>query len=83
MVTDPAYTEEIKAFIIEKLHHSATVGRSFEGAYDGKEKCVLLTVLNRRQTILLKKYVRSLDRKAFIIVSNTSDICGKGFRELM
>lgn len=83
IIVKPEYEQQICDFITHQLNRSATVSRSFNGAYNNEEKSVLLLVLNRHQTVLLKKFVRALDKKAFIIVTNTSDICGKGFRESM
>ena len=36
--------------------------------------------MNRRQGILLRRYVRSVDPHAFVLIMNTGDIIGKGFR---
>ncbi len=79
----PELEEKICTFITDTLHRSATVSESFVGAYMKNGRSVLFVVLNNQQTILLKKYVRELDSQAFIVVTNSSDICGKGFRETM
>ena len=73
----------INGYITEVLHKTATVSDSFSGAFTNDSKCLILVALNRRQTILLKKFVKELGKKTFIIVTNTSDICGKGFREVV
>ena len=81
IIVKPEYEQPICDFITQKLNRSATVSRSFKGAYNEDDKSVLILVLNRRQTVELKKFVKSLDNKAFIVITNTSEICGKGFRE--
>lgn len=75
--------EEINDFITVSLHRGATVSKSYVGAYSNEKKCVLLTVVARRQAIYLRKKVKEIDPHAFVIITNTSDIIGKGFREYM
>lgn len=70
---------EINEFIVKDLHHSATM-MSGSGAYTHENKTVIVTVVRRGQAILLQKFVRSVDEKAFMVITNTSEIIGKGFR---
>ena len=70
---------EINEFIVKDLHHSATM-MSGSGAYTHENKTVIVTVVRRGQAILLQKFVRSVDEKAFMMITNTSEIIGKGFR---
>ena len=81
LIVKPEYEEAIRTFVTETLNRSATVSEEFKGAYGEDQKTLMILVLNRQQTILLKKFVKSLDPKAFIIVTNTSEVYGKGFRE--
>jgi len=76
ITTHPA---EIEAFITQKLHRGATELHG-EGAYTHEGRTVLLTVMNRREAILLRKYVRQVDPHAFVLIMNTGEIVGKGFR---
>lgn len=73
--------EEISHFITVELHKGATISKSYSGAFSNSERSVILTVVNRRQAVELRNYVKKTDPHAFVIVSNTSDIIGKGFRE--
>lgn len=73
--------EKIKIFIIEKIHRGATVS-SAKGAFSNDDKVVISTVLNRRQTMILRNYIRTIDTDAFITITNSSEIIGKGFRQL-
>lgn len=73
--------DEIKKYIIENLHRGATVYIAY-GAFKNEEKHVLTTVLSRRQAILLRNFIRETDKSAFITITNTSEIIGKGFRSL-
>lgn len=75
--------DAISNYITQNLHKGATISDSFCGGFSNNGKSVILTVLNRRNAILVKNYVKSVDPQAFVIVSTTSDIIGKGFRECM
>ena len=70
---------EIDNFIINELHHSATTYRA-EGAFTGEEKQVIITVCRRTEALRLRRVVKEIDPHAFIIITKTSEIMGKGFR---
>lgn len=70
---------EIDNFIINELHHSATTYRA-EGAFTGEEKQVIITVCRRTEALKLRRVVKEIDPHAFIIITKTSEIMGKGFR---
>ncbi len=71
--------EEISKYITESIHHSFTKIQG-EGGYTGEQRTVLLTVCRRAEGARLKKIVNRIDPGAFVIVSNSSEIIGKGFR---
>lgn len=66
-------------FISEQLHRSATIF-SAEGAYTHGEKHVILTVMKRSQAVQLRNFVKKVEPGAFIAITNSSEIIGKGFR---
>lgn len=70
---------EVCEYIIKELNHSATVvdGR---GAFTGEDRKLVLTACRRGEALALKNEVRKIDQHAFIFISNTSEIIGKGFR---
>lgn len=76
ITTHPA---EIENFITRTLHRGATEIHG-EGAYTHEGRTVMMTVVNRHEAILLRKYVKTVDPKAFVLIMNTSEIVGKGFR---
>jgi uncharacterized membrane-anchored protein YitT (DUF2179 family) len=41
---------------------------------------MITTVLNRSQAGMLKKFLKETDPGAFTVITNSSDIIGKGFR---
>ena len=66
-------------YIINTLHRSATVFDA-KGAFTEKEKKIVLTVMNRTQAVMLRKYIKQIDPEAFLLITNTSEIIGRGFR---
>lgn len=71
--------EPVRDFIVEKLHRSATICEA-TGAYTHRPVHLVMTVMSRGQAVLLRGYVRKVEPHAFIMVTNTSEIIGKGFR---
>ena len=70
--------EQVCDFITHTLHRSATFWQA-EGAYTHDTKWVVLTALSRSQAVALRIYLKSADPHAFILVTNSSEIFGKGF----
>ncbi len=66
-------------YILEELHRSATVFDA-KGAFTERDKKIILTVMNRFQAVQLRKYIRQVDPDAFLLITNTSEIIGRGFR---
>jgi uncharacterized membrane-anchored protein YitT (DUF2179 family) len=66
--------------ILSRLGRGATLleGR---GAYTGRKKEVLLTVINNFQLKRLEELVFSIDDQAFVIMENTLNVLGKGFSQ--
>ena len=70
--------DQVCDFITHTLHRSATFWQA-EGAYTHEQKWVILTALSRSQAVALRLYLKSADPHAFILVTNSSEIFGKGF----
>lgn len=75
------HPERICDFIVHTLNRSASVCHA-KGAYSGKDKYIIFTALNRVQAVRLRNYIRQTDPDAFILISNTSEIIGKGFHSI-
>ncbi|SDB05714.1 Uncharacterized membrane-anchored protein YitT, contains DUF161 and DUF2179 domains [Pseudobutyrivibrio sp. YE44] len=71
--------DPIVDFIMNDLGKGATVYKA-EGAYGHQEKTVILTILKRQQAVELKTFIRKNQPSAFIAITNSSEIIGKGFR---
>ncbi len=65
-------------FINEELHRGATVWKG-QGAYTHQEQYIILAALSRHQAVLLRNYLRRNDPHAFMLITNSSEIFGKGF----
>jgi len=74
-----AHPDKIEKFITEVLHRGATALQG-QGVYTHEGREVLLTVVSRREAVLLRRYVKSVDPTAFLLITNTGEIIGKGFR---
>ena len=71
--------EQIADVILQQMNRGVT---SFcaKGLYSGKERSVLLCVLKwRGEGTKLKKLVKSVDEKAFVIVADVKEVLGEGF----
>lgn len=73
--------EEIKAYIMEGLGRGVTIYDA-KGAYTGEEKEVLITLMNRKEFIRLREFIREIDKRAFITVSNVHEVLGEGFKDM-
>ncbi len=71
--------EPILNFIVENMHRGATILHG-EGAYTHENRTVLLTVVNRTQAVRLRSFAKEVDPRCFILITNTGEIIGKGFR---
>lgn len=67
-------------FIVKELNRSATV-MAAQGAFSHDEKTVVLAVMSRYQAMQLRRFVKTQDPNAFILITNTSEIIGHNFRE--
>lgn len=70
---------EVCDYITKNLHRGATIWRA-QGAFTEEEKWVVLTAMDRQQARQLRAYVKQVDAHAFVVLNNTSEIIGKGFR---
>jgi uncharacterized membrane-anchored protein YitT (DUF2179 family) len=75
-----AKPQEIEEYIMAEMHHGATI-LDASGAYTGEGRTVIMTVCRRSEAIKLRKRVTEIDPHAFIIITKTSEILGKGFRD--
>ena len=72
--------DTIVHYIHHTLHRGATIIH-VEGAYNHDSKYIILTVVGRTQAMHLRKFARSVDDHAFIVITNSTEIFGNGFMQ--
>ena len=70
--------EEISHFILNDMKHGATMYKG-EGLYTHEDREIIMTVCKRSEAIRLRRKVKAIDPEAFMIITKTSEIFGKGF----
>ncbi len=73
--------DEIMEYIIKTLHHGVTSNKVI-GEYTKEEKTMLHTVCKRFEAVMLKRHIKEIDPKSFIIITTSSEIIGRGFRSV-
>ncbi|GAB6280634.1 MAG: YitT family protein [Thermovirga sp.] len=74
------HPREAGEFIMSELHRGVTFLHG-EGGYTHQERPAILCVLTPRQTMDLKRHLSINDTKAFMIVSDASEVLGRGFKK--
>lgn len=69
----------IAEYITKDLHRGCT-RLDGEGVFSHSQHAVLLCVVSRFQAVQLKKFIKEKDPGAFMMITNTSEIIGRGFR---
>ena len=73
--------EPICEFIKNDLKRGATIVLA-QGAFTGDDKYIILTVLSPNEAIKLRNFIKAHTTGAFLLISNTSEIIGKGFHSV-
>ena len=73
-----SHPEEICRFITEDLKRSATLS-SGTGAFTGEERSILFTAMTPREARRLRQFIADADPSAFVMISTTHEIMGRGF----
>ncbi len=72
--------DEIAGFIMNELHHGVTISDA-QGGFTHENKKLIMVACKRSEALILKRHVKKCDPNAFIFITNTSEIIGKGFRQ--
>ena len=72
------HKEEVRAFIVQSLSRGATIFEG-EGAYGGTRNHVLYTVLNTKEFVRLKLFLKENYQDSFVTASATTEVIGQGF----
>ncbi|SHE47743.1 YitT family protein [Clostridium fallax] len=73
--------DEVIDYIIKDLHRGVTSLRA-EGEYTHDSKKMLYCIVTAREMIELKSTIHYIDPKAFITIMDTSEVKGKGFKNI-
>lgn len=72
--------EEIATIIEEKVQRGVT-GLYGKGMYTNENKLVLMCAATRRDIAKIKEVSRKIDKNSFIIVTNSREVVGLGFKD--
>lgn len=67
------YEKEIREFILHHLHSGATIYEAV-GAYDGKPRTEIITIVDKNEYVTLMNYVMKTDPNAFVTVYTVNEI---------
>ncbi|MFO8054074.1 MAG: YitT family protein, partial [Bacteroidales bacterium] len=72
---------EIRDKIIHDLERGGTFIKG-EGMFQGNDRTIIFTVVNRRELTILQDFIYQIDKNAFMTVINANEILGGGFKPL-
>ena len=75
------YPEKLRDKIIKDLNRGGTFLQG-KGMYNGSERTIIYTVVNRREMAILQDFIHQIDPNAFMTVINANEILGNGFKSL-
>lgn len=73
--------EEIRDKIINNLNRGGTYIEG-KGMFNMAERKIIFTVVSRRELAILEEYIHAIDPKAFLTITDATEILGEGFRSL-
>lgn len=73
--------EEIRDKIINNLNRGGTYIEG-KGMFNMADRKIIFTVVSRRELAILEEYIHEIDPKAFLTVTDATEILGEGFRSL-
>lgn len=72
--------EQIAHEVMQRLQRGCTLLNG-KGAYSGVDRPVVLVAVRKRQVYPLKRLVNEVDRNAFFMVTDYTEVLGNGFKE--
>lgn len=73
------HTDTIVKEITSGILHRGVTLLHAEGAYTHEEKQVIMCVIKRPQIAEIRRLVRNIDQRAFLVVTDAKNVFGKGF----
>lgn len=74
-------TEKVRSLIINEINRGATIIEA-RGGYKGDSRQIIYTILTRREMMILRHHLKTIDPQAFVNVIDSKEILGRGFKAL-
>lgn len=81
LIVSDQSTELTEMILSGHVHRGVTILEG-EGAYSHSKKHVMMCVVKRTQLPELRRLVRSVDERAFFVVTDAKNVFGKGFESI-
>jgi len=72
--------DEVRDAVFKKLNRGVTFLKA-EGGYSRKQKDVIYICIHRRQVMMLRRILKSIDPDAFMVLHDAYDVMGYGFKQ--
>lgn len=80
MVIISREAEKINSFILKEIDRGTTLYYA-EGGHTRDKKLIINTIVENKEYIKIKNYVKGIDNKAFIFLNVVNEVVGEGFIE--
>ena len=74
-------TEKVRDLIINDINRGATIIEA-RGGYKGDSRQIIYTILTRREMMILRHHLKTIDPQAFVNIIDSKEILGRGFKAL-
>ncbi len=71
---------EICAKIDEVLERGSTILKGI-GSYSKEEKDVVMCACNNKEMVIVRRLIKQVDKKAFLVIMESNEVVGEGFKE--
>ncbi|MBF4694294.1 YitT family protein [Fusibacter ferrireducens] len=71
-------SDQIQKYIVEIIERGATIYTA-KGAYTMSNKEIITSVMSKKEFIRLKRFIKEIDKDAFVMISNVREVLGEGF----
>ncbi len=71
-------SDKIQKYIVENIERGATIYTA-KGAYTMSSKEIITSVMDKKEFIKLKSFIKEIDKDAFVMISNVREVLGEGF----
>lgn len=72
------HVEVINNYVMNEINRGTTLYLA-KGGYTKNEKEILVTVVDKKQYVKIRNFIKSIDDDAFVYISNINEVYGYGF----